>query len=145
MLTIIVVASDSDRGPICYQYLSSISSQYPFLLSISLAASASSLSMSLGSSFSILGILGILGILSIHIIHIIHQFSTYLNTDTSSGKVSWWGCGQHVPKVMDGVPIDEWCGCEPAWERDGKRYPPMSEGASWIPSWLTWIKKSMQG
>lgn len=27
---------------------------------------------------------------------------------------SWWGCGKHIPQVMDALPPDErWCSCEP--------------------------------
>ncbi|WPJ59003.1 hypothetical protein SMAC4_13122 [Sordaria macrospora] len=38
--------------------------------------------------------------------------------------VTWIGCGNHVPKVMDGVPKEEWCKCEPKIEKDGHQYPP---------------------
>ncbi|EGZ77032.1 hypothetical protein NEUTE2DRAFT_153782 [Neurospora tetrasperma FGSC 2509] len=38
--------------------------------------------------------------------------------------VTWVGCGHHVPKIMDGVPKDEWCKCEPKIEKEGHQYPP---------------------
>lgn len=44
-------------------------------------------------------------------------------------KVSWWGCGKHVPMVMDNVPEAERCSCKPQVEREGKMYPPMAEKA----------------
>ncbi|KAG0655182.1 hypothetical protein C6P46_001108 [Rhodotorula mucilaginosa] len=28
-------------------------------------------------------------------------------------KKTWWGCGQHIASVMDQVPADEQCHCEP--------------------------------
>jgi hypothetical protein len=40
------------------------------------------------------------------------------------GKTTWQGCGSHVPNVMDNVPKEEWCGCTPQVEKEGKKYPP---------------------
>jgi len=34
-------------------------------------------------------------------------------TLTSPGKLSWSGCGSHVPGVMDQIPLVERCTCEP--------------------------------
>ncbi len=34
------------------------------------------------------------------------------------------GCGQHVPNVMDAIPQDQWCTCEPKVEKKGQQYPP---------------------
>lgn len=42
----------------------------------------------------------------------------------SPGKSTWWGCGNHVPSVMDSVDKSAWCTCEPRVERDGTEYPP---------------------
>lgn len=42
-------------------------------------------------------------------------------------KSTWWGCGSHVPMVMDSIPEDERCTCDPKIERDGKQYPPMAK------------------
>lgn len=42
---------------------------------------------------------------------------------------SWWGCGQHVPMVMDSVPEGQRCTCEPKIEREGKAYPPKAPKA----------------
>jgi len=39
-------------------------------------------------------------------------------------KTTWWGCGQHIPAVMDSVPQSEWCTCESKTTADGKQYPP---------------------
>ncbi|PWY86747.1 hypothetical protein BO70DRAFT_333163 [Aspergillus heteromorphus CBS 117.55] len=39
-------------------------------------------------------------------------------------KTSWYGCGLHIPSVMDRIPDAERCTCEPKVERDGKEYPP---------------------
>jgi len=44
-------------------------------------------------------------------------------------KSSWWGCGSHVPSVMDKVSEDQWCSCEPKVEKDGNQYPPMAAKA----------------
>ncbi|KAJ5764486.1 hypothetical protein N7533_003167 [Penicillium manginii] len=41
-----------------------------------------------------------------------------------SDKTTWWGCGSHIPSVMDSIPESEWCSCEPQVEREGKKYPP---------------------
>ncbi|KAI5778594.1 hypothetical protein EDC01DRAFT_673782 [Geopyxis carbonaria] len=42
---------------------------------------------------------------------------------TCAGK-TWFGCGSHIPMVMDAIPTSEWCTCEkPA----GSSYP---KGAS---------------
>ncbi|KAL7936250.1 hypothetical protein V8C35DRAFT_278463 [Trichoderma chlorosporum] len=42
-------------------------------------------------------------------------------------KVTWWGCGKHIPGVLDSVAENDRCTCEPKVERDGKQYPPMAE------------------
>ncbi|KAM3481081.1 hypothetical protein MY8738_004619 [Beauveria namnaoensis] len=42
-------------------------------------------------------------------------------------KSTWWGCGSHVPMVMDSIPEEERCACDPKIERDGKQYPPMAK------------------
>ncbi|KAI9789575.1 MAG: hypothetical protein M1816_005982 [Peltula sp. TS41687] len=42
-------------------------------------------------------------------------------------RTTWWGCGKHVPSVMDDIAKDEWCTCEPRVAKDGgreKEYPP---------------------
>jgi hypothetical protein len=44
-------------------------------------------------------------------------------------KTSWWGCGNHVPSIMDKVPVEERCTCEPKIEKEGKEYPPMAAKA----------------
>lgn len=41
-------------------------------------------------------------------------------------KTTWYGCGQHVPSVMDKIPHEHWCVCEPKVEKHGKHYPPAS-------------------
>ncbi|GAB7360842.1 hypothetical protein MBLNU230_g0828t1 [Neophaeotheca triangularis] len=40
-------------------------------------------------------------------------------------KTTWFGCGAHVPQVLDAVPEPERCDCEPRVEKSGKQYPPM--------------------
>ena len=40
------------------------------------------------------------------------------------GKTSWFGCGSHIPGVLDAVPADQWCTCEPRVDVGGKKYPP---------------------
>jgi len=44
-------------------------------------------------------------------------------------KSSWWGCGSHVQSVMDPLPKDTWCTCEPKTEVGGTKYPPMAAKA----------------
>ncbi|KAI6880539.1 hypothetical protein KC360_g6953 [Hortaea werneckii] len=39
-------------------------------------------------------------------------------------KATWWGCGEHIPKVLDSVPEADRCSCEPKIEKEGKQYPP---------------------
>ncbi|KAF8250778.1 hypothetical protein K440DRAFT_580475 [Wilcoxina mikolae CBS 423.85] len=41
--------------------------------------------------------------------------------------VTWFGCGMHIPAVMDSVPENERCQCEkPA----GSQYPPGASSPS---------------
>lgn len=49
--------------------------------------------------------------------------------NTHTDKATWWGCGQHVPMVMDSIPENERCGCEPKVEKEGKQYPPKAAQA----------------
>ncbi|CAI6095665.1 unnamed protein product [Clonostachys chloroleuca] len=51
------------------------------------------------------------------------------NCDTCK-KATWWGCGSHVPMVMDTIPEEERCTCEPKVEKGGKEYPPMAKSPS---------------
>lgn len=46
--------------------------------------------------------------------------SDYLFTE----KTTWWGCGQHIPRVMDSVPQSDWCTCNPKTTVNSKEYPP---------------------
>ncbi|KAK7421913.1 hypothetical protein QQX98_001907 [Neonectria punicea] len=41
-------------------------------------------------------------------------------------KTSWWGCGAHVQTVLDSVPVEDRCACEPKVDIGGKAYPPMA-------------------
>ncbi|KAF4978292.1 hypothetical protein FZEAL_5303 [Fusarium zealandicum] len=41
-------------------------------------------------------------------------------------KTSWWGCGSHIPGVLDSVPAGDRCECEPKVEVGGTSYPPMA-------------------
>ncbi|OKL59520.1 hypothetical protein UA08_05199 [Talaromyces atroroseus] len=45
-------------------------------------------------------------------------------------KVTWWGCGLHVPMVFETIPEADWCVCAPKVERDGKEYPPKGTAAN---------------
>ncbi|PVH79128.1 hypothetical protein DL98DRAFT_516333 [Cadophora sp. DSE1049] len=45
-------------------------------------------------------------------------------------KATWWGCGKHIPSVMDNVPAEERCTCEPKVDFGGKQYPPKAASAS---------------
>ncbi|KAL8802000.1 MAG: hypothetical protein Q9200_006739 [Gallowayella weberi] len=47
-------------------------------------------------------------------------------TCTTCQKTSWWGCGSHIPTVMDPLPAENWCTCSPKIEKGGKEYPPMA-------------------
>ncbi|EON65531.1 hypothetical protein W97_04769 [Coniosporium apollinis CBS 100218] len=44
-------------------------------------------------------------------------------------KATWWGCGNHVPMVMDKVSESDRCTCDPKVEKGGKMYPPMGKKA----------------
>lgn len=35
----------------------------------------------------------------------------------------------HVPTVMDKLPKEDWCTCEPKVEKEGREYPPMAPKA----------------
>ncbi|KAF1357076.1 hypothetical protein BDV97DRAFT_279106, partial [Delphinella strobiligena] len=39
-------------------------------------------------------------------------------------RKTWFGCGSHVPMVMNKIPIVQWCTCEPKVKKDGQLYPP---------------------
>jgi len=43
---------------------------------------------------------------------------------SSCGKTSWFGCGNHIPGVLDNIPAGEWCTCAPKVDVGGKMYPP---------------------
>jgi hypothetical protein len=43
------------------------------------------------------------------------------------GKTTWFGCGSHIAGVLDSVPADERCVCEPQVEFNGKKYPPKAK------------------
>ncbi|KAL7927638.1 hypothetical protein ACQKWADRAFT_9332 [Trichoderma austrokoningii] len=45
---------------------------------------------------------------------------------STCSKATWWGCGKHIPGVLDSIPEESRCACEPKVERDGKQYPPMA-------------------
>ncbi|KAF2134513.1 hypothetical protein P153DRAFT_391849 [Dothidotthia symphoricarpi CBS 119687] len=45
-------------------------------------------------------------------------------------KTTWWGCGKHVPGVMQNIPSEQWCTCAPRVEREGNAYPPMGSLSS---------------
>jgi hypothetical protein len=47
-----------------------------------------------------------------------------LLADSGIAKTSWFGCGLHVPRVMDVIPESEWCQCGPKFTVDEKEYPP---------------------
>ncbi|KAE9977449.1 hypothetical protein EG328_002035 [Venturia inaequalis] len=50
-------------------------------------------------------------------------------TCSTCQKSTWWGCGSHVPMVMDSIDESERCTCTPKVEKDGKEYPPMGKTA----------------
>lgn len=55
------------------------------------------------------------------------QFRYLLDLTTCTGKIgktSWFGCGAHIPGVLDSIPADEWCTCAPKVDVGGKTYPP---------------------
>ncbi|KAK4189063.1 hypothetical protein QBC35DRAFT_381259 [Podospora australis] len=43
---------------------------------------------------------------------------------SSCHKSTWMGCGNHIPRVMDSIPKENWCTCEPKVEKEGHQYPP---------------------
>ncbi|KAI0204733.1 hypothetical protein F4808DRAFT_308136 [Astrocystis sublimbata] len=43
------------------------------------------------------------------------------------GKTSWVGCGSHVAMVLDAVPADQLCTCQPKFVSNGKEYPPKAK------------------
>ncbi|KAH9908806.1 hypothetical protein F4778DRAFT_365470 [Xylariomycetidae sp. FL2044] len=46
---------------------------------------------------------------------------------STCNKASWFGCGAHIPGVLDQVAAEDWCTCEPKVEVDGKKYPPKAK------------------
>jgi hypothetical protein len=57
----------------------------------------------------------------------IHEIDTPITDKGHIDNNTWFGCGFHVPSVMDSIPEDEWCTCEPKVKKDGKEYPPMKK------------------
>ncbi|XMA20713.1 hypothetical protein WAI453_013504 [Rhynchosporium graminicola] len=45
-------------------------------------------------------------------------------------KATWWGCGKHIPSVMDRISDEERCTCEPKVDFEGKQYPPKGPSPS---------------
>ncbi|KAI1610339.1 hypothetical protein EDD36DRAFT_443892 [Exophiala viscosa] len=45
-------------------------------------------------------------------------------TCSTCQKATWFGCGKHIPSVMDSIAEDDRCTCKPTVEVDGKTYPP---------------------
>lgn len=43
------------------------------------------------------------------------------------GKTAWQGCGRHVSMVLDSVPADQLCTCEPKFVLNDKEYPPKAK------------------
>ena len=62
-----------------------------------------------------------------------------------SAKKSWRGCGSHVPSVLDSVPENERCTCQPRFKVGDKEYPPAAAlqipGMAWLGSLLGGGKK----
>ena len=52
------------------------------------------------------------------------QFWFQTQSDVAPEKSSWFGCGSHIPKVMDAIPKDQWCTCKDTVEVNGVQYPP---------------------
>ncbi|KAI0136303.1 hypothetical protein BJ170DRAFT_6267 [Xylariales sp. AK1849] len=48
-------------------------------------------------------------------------------TCNNCSKATWFGCGAHIPSVLDNISTDQWCTCEPKVEKDGKKYPPKAK------------------
>ncbi|KAK4137091.1 hypothetical protein BT67DRAFT_374337 [Trichocladium antarcticum] len=46
-------------------------------------------------------------------------------TCSTCRKATWTGCGGHIPSVLDNIPKEQWCTCEPKVEKGGQQYPPM--------------------
>ncbi|OTB03098.1 hypothetical protein M426DRAFT_12920 [Hypoxylon sp. CI-4A] len=46
---------------------------------------------------------------------------------SACGQTSWFGCGSHIPSVLDQIPQQEWCTCAPKVEVNGKEYPPKAQ------------------
>jgi len=60
----------------------------------------------------------------------ISPFTIYwLETHIAIGKTSWWGCGSHIPSVMDSIPETDRCTCTPTTTVNGKEYPPKAAKA----------------
>lgn len=62
----------------------------------------------------------------------VHYISLQKQQLIITDKVTWWGCGSHIPSVMDSIPEGDWCACTPQVEKDGKKYPPKAAKAGWL-------------
>ena len=69
-------------------------------------------------------------------IHIPTSQSDCTSLPTTIEGTTWYGCGSHIPSVLDSVPESERCECGPQVERTGKMYPP---GGKLFPSVLLYL------
>ncbi|KAI1642937.1 uncharacterized protein F4817DRAFT_351547 [Daldinia loculata] len=56
--------------------------------------------------------------------HQIYTISDIYLTCLSLDKTTWVGCGSHISSVLDNIPPQDWCVCEPKVEVNDKKYPP---------------------
>ncbi|KAI0829979.1 hypothetical protein F5Y06DRAFT_282506 [Hypoxylon sp. FL0890] len=43
------------------------------------------------------------------------------------GKATWFGCGNHISTVLDQIPSQDLCTCQPKVVVNGKEYPPKGQ------------------
>jgi len=55
------------------------------------------------------------------------MYSDFISFPAPTEGTTWYGCGSHIPSVLDSVPESERCDCGPQVERNGKMYPPGGE------------------
>ena len=80
--------------------------------------------------------------------HIPTSQSDCISLPAITEGTTWYGCGSHIPSVLDSVPESERCDCGPQVERNGKMYPPggkLSSSCSSITLFLIFLTIPLRG
>ena len=51
--------------------------------------------------------------------------TSHMQRTDRAEKSTWYGCGDHIRRVLDPIPVPSRCTCQPTRAIDGNLYPPM--------------------